>query len=300
MISTTFNRYIWLANTLIQNKRLTFEEICRKWEHSSLSEGKPLSLRTFHMHRKAVEELFQIDILCDASDGYKYYIEDLSSLREDKTRIWLLNSFSTVNLITEGREMKERIVLEDIPEGSSYLQTLIESMKQNRILFITYRPFHDKNETCYQVHAYCLRIYKQRWYILGYCEELKGIRHFSLDRIQNINIIEKYFDYPTDFSPENYYRDTIGIWVNEKIKPEKIIIRAFGMQSDYLRTLPLHRSQKEINTTNTYCDFEYHICITRNLISELLAKSNTIQVLKPESLRQEMKKCLNNMSNLYK
>ena len=131
MISTTFNRYIWLVNTLIQAGRLTFEEISRKWERSSLGEGKPLPLRTFHDHRKAVEELFQINIECDNSDGYKYYIEDLSSLREDKTRQWLLNSFSTANLITEGKQMKDRILLEEIPEGTEYLQTLIEAMKQN-------------------------------------------------------------------------------------------------------------------------------------------------------------------------
>ena len=61
MISTTFNRYIWLVNTLIQAGRLTFEEISRKWERSSLGEGKPLPIRTFHDHRKAVEELFQIN-----------------------------------------------------------------------------------------------------------------------------------------------------------------------------------------------------------------------------------------------
>lgn len=137
MISTTFNRYIWLVNTLIQAGRLTFEEISRKWERSSLGEGKPLPIRTFHDHRKAVEELFQINIECDKSDGHKYYIEDLSSLREDKTRQWLLNSFSTANLITEGKQMKDRILLEEIPEGTEYLQTLIEAMKQNRLVEIT-------------------------------------------------------------------------------------------------------------------------------------------------------------------
>lgn len=300
MISTTFNRYIWLVNTLIQSGRLTFEEISRKWEYSSLGEGKPLSLRTFHAHRKAVEELFQIDILCDASDGYKYYIEDLSVLRENKTRQWLFNSFSTVNLIAEGRQMQDRILLEDIPKGTEYLQTFIEAMKQNRIVTITYRPFYEAESTFYHVSPYCLKVYRQRWYMLGYCEELNGIRHFSLDRIQNMNTTETGFDYPFGFSPEAYYKDSIGIWVNEKIKPEKVIIRTYGIQSQYLRTLPLHHSQKEIYTSEQYCDFEYKLCITQNLISELLAKGNAVQVMEPESLRIEMKKNLYNMFNFYK
>ena len=300
MISTTFNRYIWLVNTLIQAGRLTYEEISHKWEHSSLGDGNPLPLRTFHMHRRAVEELFQIDILCDASDGYRYYIEDLSSLRKDKTRQWLLNSFSTAHLVTESKQLKERILLEEIPKGTEYLQSLIDAMKQNLTTEITYQPFYKTESTLYHVCPYCLKAYRQRWYILGYCKELKGIRHFSLDRIQHLNITEKHFDYPSDFSPEAYYTDSIGIWVNENIKPEKVIIRAYGIQSKYLRTLPLHHSQKELCTTNLYCDFEYNLCITQNLISELLAKGNTVQVMEPESLRIEMKKCLNYMFNFYK
>ena len=129
---------------------------------------------------------------------------------------------------------------------------------------------------------------------------LLGIRHFSLDRIQHVDITEPRFDYPSGFSPEAYYKDSIGIWVNEEIKPEKIILRAYGTQSKYLRTLPLHHSQKEIHTTDQYCDFEYKLCITQNLISELLAKGKTIQVMEPESLRTEMKKCLYYMFNFYK
>lgn len=300
MISTTFNRYIWLVNTLIQAGRLTFEEISRRWRRSSLGEGKPLPLRTFHEHRKAVEALFQINILCDTSDGYKYYIEDLSALREDKTRQWLLNSFSTVNLIAESRQLQDRILLEEIPQGTAYLQTLIEAMKQNRIMVIIYQPFYETESSTYHVHSYCLKVYRQRWYVLGYCEELKGIRHFSLNRIQEINITEAQFDYPSDFSPEVYYKDSIGIWVNEEIKPEKVIIRAYGTQGKYLRTLPLHHSQKEIYTSNKYCDFEYKLCITHNLISELLSKGNTVQVMEPECLRIEMKKSLCNMLNFYK
>ena len=72
MISRTFNRYIWLLNTLILHKRLTFEEISNRWDNSRLSDGKPLALRTFHTHRDAIFDLFEIEIKCDTSTyGYK-------------------------------------------------------------------------------------------------------------------------------------------------------------------------------------------------------------------------------------
>lgn len=45
MISKTFNRYIWLLNTLLHQRRLTFEEISFRWKDSYMGDGKTLALR---------------------------------------------------------------------------------------------------------------------------------------------------------------------------------------------------------------------------------------------------------------
>jgi hypothetical protein len=60
MVSKTFNRYIWLLNTLLQKGKLTFEEISKLWQESGMGDEKPMPLRTFHQHRKAVEELDEV------------------------------------------------------------------------------------------------------------------------------------------------------------------------------------------------------------------------------------------------
>ena len=70
MISKTFNRYIWLLNILLQRKKLTLEEICEEWNKSYLGDNTPLSKRTFHQHRNAIEELFDVSIICDTSNGF--------------------------------------------------------------------------------------------------------------------------------------------------------------------------------------------------------------------------------------
>ena len=62
MISKTFNRYIWLLNTLLQHKQLSYEEINALWRECYLGDGASLPLRTFHQHKNAVEELFGIEI----------------------------------------------------------------------------------------------------------------------------------------------------------------------------------------------------------------------------------------------
>lgn len=115
---------------LLRYKRLSFTEISHRWEDSYLCEGKPLNLRTFHDHRNAVEEMFHVSIECDSADGYRYYIEDASSLENGKLRQWMLNPFNVNNLVNEGQLMSDCILLENVHRGQ-YLSTMIEAVKHH-------------------------------------------------------------------------------------------------------------------------------------------------------------------------
>ena len=60
MAKNLFNRYIWLVDTIYRNGKLSFKEINDKWLQTDFSEGKPIPLRTFHNHREAIQDLFDI------------------------------------------------------------------------------------------------------------------------------------------------------------------------------------------------------------------------------------------------
>ena len=298
MISRTFNRYIWLLNTLLQHGRLTFEEINRLWQNSYLGDGKAFALRTFHDHRNAIAELFGVEIKCDTST-YEYYISSFDTLRNDRTRQWLLNSFTLSNMIEAGRNMKDRILFEDIPKGTEYIQTVIEAMQWNRELWIDYQPFHG-NRAMLHIQPYAMKVYHQRWYIVGFLKEQKGIRNIALDRILNMELTTVTFRYPDDFDAEEYYSNTVGIFVNDQLKPQKVLVRAFGVHVEYMRTLPLHHTQKEVECKpQQYSDFQYHLCLTPELTSQLLAMGEKIEVLEPVELREEIKNRLLNTLNRY-
>ena len=287
MISKTFNRYIWLLNTLLQQRRLTFEEISNRWKDSCLGDGKPLALRTFHVHREAIAELFGMEVKCDTST-YEYYLASPDELRSDHTRQWLLNSFTISNMIEAGRNMKDRILFEDIPHGTEYIQTVIEAMQRNKELHINYQPF-DGQRASYHLQPYVMKIYNQRWYILGYLKELDGIRNIALDRTLDMELTDDDFTVPDNFDAEEYYAHTVGIFVNEKLKPQKVVLRVYGMQVEYIRSLPLHSSQKEIKTIpGEYCDFEYWLCLTPELTTKILAMGDKTEVIAPDTLREEI------------
>jgi len=282
MVSKILNRHIWLLNVLLKKKKLTFEEISGLWKESYLGDGKPLSLRTFHNHRKAIEELFGVEIKCDSSSGYKYYLANPQAIQNDRTRKWLLNSFSLSNLITAGHNMNGRILFEDIPGGTDYLKPVIEAMQQNKVLKMDYQPFGGHRET-YHIAPYAMKVYQQRWYVVGKLQEQDAIRHLALDRVLEMEKSETTFTVPKGFDAEKYFANFVGIFVNDELKPQKVRIRVYGKQVEYLRMLPMHRSQKEVLTKHeVFSDFQYRVCLTPDLTSRIFAMGENVEVLEPE------------------
>src|SRR5574344_15210 len=287
MISKTFNRYIWLLNTLLQHPRLTFEEISYRWRDSDLGDGKPLALRTFHAHREAIAELFGVEVKCDNAT-YEYYISSPDELRSDRTRQWLLNSFTISNMIEAGRNMKDRILFEDIPYGTEYLQTVIDAMQRGKELQIVYQPF-DGQPATYRLQPYAMKVYNQRWYVVGYLHEPGGIRNIALDRTIDMDLTDNDFLFPEDFDAEEYYANTVGIYVNKNLEPQKVLLRVYGIQVEYMRSLPLHFSQKEVNTkVGEYSDFQYWLSLTPELTTKILAMGEKVEVLGPDILKKEV------------
>ena len=299
MTGKAIGRYVWLLNTLLQHKKLTFKEICNLWNKSSQNDGKPLALRTFHLHRAAIAELFGVEIKCKA-ETYEYYIASPDELKNNSAQQWLFNSFAISNTIEAGRNMKDRILFEEIPSGAEYAQVVVDAMQQNKVLFVDYKPFQGEKFELY-LQPYAMRIYNQRWYVVGRFKESGKIRNIALDRILRMEITDESFTLPEDFDASDYYAHTVGIFVNEELKPQRVVLRTFGVSTEYMRSVPLHHSQREIATNgDEYSDFEYLLNITPELTGKLLSKGDWVEVLEPKSLRDEIRSKVEAMADIYK
>lgn len=299
MTSKIINRYIWLLNQLLMRKTMTFEEIAKNWETSNLNDGKSLAKRTFHDHRKAIKELFGVEIKCNNSTN-KYYLSSEESLRNGSIQKWLLSSFTVSNMVEAGHNMKDRIFFEAIPKGTEYIPTIIECMQQNKVLLIDYEPFGQHQKTLHFC-PYAMKLYNQRWYMVGLIQEQENIRTIAFDRIRTMDSTEERFLVPKKFSAKKMFADRIGIFVDDQAAPQKVILRAHGPSVDYLRSLPLHSSQEEIRTKHEiYSDFQYKIYLTPELETKILAMGENIEVLKPKELRDKIADRLQSAVNRYK
>lgn len=288
MTRDLFDKYIWLVDTIYRAGKITFEEINERWLRSNLSEGEDIPLRTFHNWRKAVENTFDININCNRKAGYYYYIENAEDLEKGGIRNWLLNTFAVNNLINESHHIKNRILFENIPSGRKFLTPIIEAMRDNLEIELLHKSYWYDEPHTYIVQPYCIKVFKQRWYVIGYCKERNALRTFSLDRIQKLNTLDTKFIVPKDFDGNDYFEDCFGIIADDDVSVEIIRIKVYGMHVQYVRALPFHHSQVEIETNNEYSIFELKMKPTFDFKQELLSRGADIEVLSPLFFREEM------------
>jgi len=298
--SNLFNRYVWLVDLIYSREKITFEEINDIWSRATENgTGEDLPLRTFHNHRQAIQQMFQIDIGCDRRNGYAYFIEDREGMEKAGVRTWLLNTFAVNRLINESHKLKSRILFEQIPSGQRFLAPIIESMRDEKTIEITYQSFWRDRPNTFEVEPYCVKVFKQRWYLVARSPYYNAIRIYSLDRIQNLHITDTTCKLPPDFDPEAFFTFAFGIIVDESVKPCTVKLKVFGNQQKYLQTLPLHPSQQEIEKAEEYSIFTCFIAPTFDFKQEILSHGDLIEVLSPAWFREEVAEISRNMSKLY-
>lgn len=149
-----------------------------------------------------------------------------------------------------------------------------------------------------RVRPLCVKLFKRLWYVLCLIENNRK-RIFSLDRIKNLSLTDKSFTYPKDFVPADYYHDVFGIVAGVERKIENIFIRIYAELPGYLRSLPIHHSQKELETKNGHTDFALRLVPTFDFIQELLLHRDQLEVLAPKSLQNEIAEIVSRMNNFY-
>lgn len=310
MAANLFGRYVWLIDTLRRHKRLTFQEISELWQESGLGYGEELPLRTFHNHQKAIKDIFDVYIDCDRKDGYRYYIDDSERLEGNNLRSWLISSYATLNQIQADNKLEDRIIFEDIPSGQTWLTPIAEAMRRNRVLSITHQGFGKPEASTFEIEPYCLKVMKRRWYVVArspyYSDrnKKKGIKPadvywvYALDRITDIQDTGRTFKMKKNFDVNKYFEGCCGVITSDE-PVQRIVLLAYGGFADYLRTLPLHESQREIESDDESTLFEYHLKPTFDFYQLILAQGDQVEVLEPESVRDEMRNFAKNMLDYY-
>lgn len=303
MIVDKIRRYVWLLDTIYRTGEggITFDEINEKWQHYDLlSEGRTYPKRTFEQHKEEIQEIFNVEICCDRRTN-RYYISDREELKNQSLILrWLINTFNLNNIIGQSRNLKDRIGLEDIPVGQDYLIDIIDLMNSSCTFDMEYQKFYADEKKLYRnMEPYGVQIFQRRWYVLARNPENDTLHTYSIDRIISLTKNSSTFKMPADFSISDFFSDCFGI-IKDATPKQHVVLKANAFQAKYLKTLPLHASQEIVSEDDNSTIFSYAIRPTFDFKQKILSYMHEVEVLEPNSFREEIKVEIERMIKVYK
>ncbi|MDE6121116.1 MAG: WYL domain-containing protein, partial [Muribaculaceae bacterium] len=277
MARDLLNRYIWLIDTIRRYGRISRSELNKCWMRSGFSDGStPMPRRTFYNYRHAVEELFDIEIGYDPAT-FEYFIVEDADTRGEVTE-WLLDSAATSELLSNARDVGERIFLENVPSAREHLVSVVEALRAYLPIVFDYQPYTRSTPTRnVELEPYFLKIFKQRWYITGRHTAENRIKTYALDRMLSLRLSTSTFEPDPGFDPREYFRYSFGI-VFTAGEVKDVVLRVDPRQAKYMRALPLHHSQVEF-VHDGFSLFRYRMRISPDRVEEILARGRRITCL---------------------
>ena len=298
------SKYVWVIETILQAGKISFEELNRKWlRNTEISRGMEIPKRTFDHWKMAIADIWGLYIENEGKGEYRYFIMNEKEIRKNGLRSWLYNAFSVSNALVSSQSIKDRILLEYVPSGQCYLQSIIEAMKENRVLNITYHDYNKNEENCFDVHPYCVKLFRQRWYLVDrrtntyYYNKEPFV--YMLDCIKDLQAKDETFEMPKNWSAEDFFDGCFGIGADQRIDKQLVKLKVSAGCANNIRDLPMHESQKQVECNEEYSVFSYYLRPEFVFQQELFWNGEDMEVLEPVWLRKEIAKKIQRMWNKY-
>lgn len=247
-----------------------------------------LSKRTFQRDFKEIKNIFGIDIVYDRSQkGYYIDYDDSENLNFES----VLESVDIFTSLKKAQHTSPYILLEPkAPKGTEHLQGLLYAIQNRRVVKFQHQKFWEDFSTNRTVEPLAIKEFKSRWYVLVKDQKDKRFKNFGLDRISNLDITPRSFKRPKDLNVSEKYKNSYGVIAPFEGEPEDVILQFSPFQGKYIKSNPLHNSQKIIKDTEK--ELRIGLCLypTHDFIMELLSLGSSVKVLKPKSLVEDIKK----------
>ena len=292
---------LYLINLLERKGALTLKEINDCYQYSSLYEGDEFLPRTFLRYREYIEETFPCYIDYNQRTG-KYELRHHKSLygENDSLFDYLLSAYHIEGITELALKHREKIMLTEAPTGVENVQMILEAIDKKKGIECDYYSFNKKTKKTHVMIPYFLRTWEQRWYLAAELNNHHhGIAIFALERMDNITLTEEKMTPTHNITVDEYFDGCFGANNSDEQKPERILIKVYSTQVEYVKALPIHESQKEIETTDEWSIFEYRLVPCYNFYQQLLWHREKLEVIEPLYVRDEIKMTIQKMLEHY-
>jgi len=288
------SRYLLILKKLKVKPYSTYEElqsyIDNQFDYLQMQDDTlniGFSKRTLQRDIKEISNVFGIDIEYSKSNK-GYFISQ--SENENMNFQRMMEAFDMFNSLNLAQDLAPFIHMEKRkPQGTENLYGLLHAIKNRLQIKFTYQKFWEEESSQRLVEPYALKEFKNRWYIMAKDSKDTNIKSFALDRLTDLRITEQKYQYPDNYSIEKNYRYCFGIVSSNDEEPQDIILSFDPLQGKYIKTLPLHDTQQVLVDNEEELRIQLKLCLTHDLLMELLSFGDNMKVIEPTPLADQIK-----------
>ncbi len=331
-MTTTKNQFerLFILDELLGRKKKWTQEELLEYINEKLSEvGKTIDKRTFFRDIKyLVEEKGAPLHRPERGDEFYYYTskfsikevpldeDDVSALKKAIIVLKQVQDFQMMgeveniirkleNKIHTHSEAQAAVVQFEkhtVSSGQEYFDNLMDAIESKICIKLFYQPFGFPEVSEKIVHPYLLKEFRNRWFLIGREDNASYVNNYALDRIKKIRICDAQFIENNLFDPEHYFDSVVGVSVPRGASAEIIEIKVYKPSVPYINTKPIHQGSQKVIKQNKDGSMVIQLTLIINfeLKSMLLSYGAGIEVRKPKSLRDDMKKLFKEASSRYK
>ena len=294
-----FLEFAWIIKTLQNSKGLTLKELNEKWvQEEELSGGLEFNYSTLHRHFEALAECAGVIISFD-QERQVYYMENKKPKKSAELLQFLFQILTVHKALKAFVGLENRVDLQRFSMGEHVINDVAKAIRQNRVIEMTYRPHYTDEIHPHTVLPYGLKMYDCRTYLIGKTKD--KIVPFELDRIVEMRVTSRTFEMPADFNIHDYYYHFFGVFRDEAIPPEEVVIRTYENEHKYLDELPIHHTQRKIRSrSREYHQYKIFVSPTNDFIAKIISRQDRIQVMSPEWLVEKVLSRIERMQKNYK
>lgn len=280
-------RLVRITNRVSLTKATSQEELIRCASRNLSDNGKEITTRTLQRDLEYINQLFNISIAYDRSlDGYIIKERGKTAAGYEA----LLQNFELLSRLDNDSVLMDCVIAEHRrPPLGECFEEILDAIRNCETIEISYEHFRDSCRVSkHTIQPHFLKESQQRWYLIGYNLE-EQLRVYALERISYVGTHHHSKFKRKDIKETiKLFEDSFGIWVDECIEVEEIVIRYDKLDGEFVKSMPLHTSQHIIDSDENSLTIGLRLRITNDFVMALLARSRSMEVIAPLSLRQRV------------
>ena len=275
---------LYLMINRLKYKAQSKEELLNYLKENELSAESA----TFERDKKELRVEFGIELTFDPSSK-KYHIDfDQSDNISELLHFLELNQLTQSvrqSMISSSKSLQfVDFENKNQLQGVQFIDRILKAIRECKYLEFHHQKFETEKPLLYKVKPLLLKEYQSRWYIVSAYNN--DYRLFGIDRISDLKIIEEVF-----VADKNTAKDQLANCVGVSFfqdQPEYVKLKFDISQQPYLDRLPLHNSQECTKEEKTHVTYDYNVVINYEFKQQILKYGSHVEVLQPESLRNDI------------